>query len=92
MEEKVSRDGDFREKIRRYLVEKVLEEPEFTLTFDEPLLENSVIDSTEIVRLILFIEGEFGIEVDDDEVTLDNFGSINDISAFVDRKSRASEE
>jgi acyl carrier protein len=50
---------------------------------DDALLEEGIIDSLGLLEVVTFIETEFDITVDDAEVTLDNFGSVNAIAAFV---------
>jgi acyl carrier protein len=53
------------------------------------LLESGIIDSTGILELIEFIEGTFGIRVNDSETIPDNLGSIASLTAYVDLKIRA---
>jgi acyl carrier protein len=56
------------------------------LTDDYPLLENRVLDSLGIFTLVSYLEDEFGIEVADQELVPDNFGTIRKISELVDGK------
>ena len=44
------------------------------------------IDSLDIERLIVFIEGEFDIKIFPSETTLDNFQSVDSITVLVERK------
>lgn len=53
------------------------------------LLESGIIDSTGILELIEFVEGAFGIQVDESETTPENLGSIASLTAYVDAKVRA---
>ena len=55
------------------------------LTDDLPLIADHVIDSLGILRLVARLESEFGIQVRDEDVVAANFGSIMQISGFVDR-------
>ena len=50
---------------------------------DDLLLEAGIIDSLGLLDLVNFIETEFGISVNDVDVTLDNFGSVNTIASYV---------
>ena len=50
---------------------------------DESFLEKGLIDSTGILELVSFVEEKYGIEVDEEEVTPENFDSVNKISIFV---------
>jgi acyl carrier protein len=53
---------------------------------DYPLLENDVLDSMGIFQVVSFLESEFGIEVDDEDLVPDNFGTIDDIARLVESK------
>lgn len=57
-----------------------------TLTHDSDLLAGEVIDSLGIVQLIAFLEGSYGIEVDDDDLDPENFRSVDSIVTFVASK------
>jgi acyl carrier protein len=49
------------------------------------LIGQGVIDSTGILEVIVFLETEFSIKISDEDMTPDNFDSIDAIAAFVDR-------
>jgi acyl carrier protein len=53
---------------------------------DRDLLAGEVIDSLGIVELISFLEGKYGIEVDDDDLDPENFRSVDSIVVFVAKK------
>ncbi len=52
---------------------------------DEPLLGN-VVDSTGVVELVVFLQERFEITVEDEEVTTENLGSVQNTVAFIERK------
>lgn len=54
---------------------------------DDSLLDSGLIDSVGIFELIGFLETEFGVEVDDEEIVPDNFETIGKLVAFVDGKT-----
>ncbi len=58
----------------------------FELADDDRLLEKGVLDSMSIVEMISFIETEFGVQANDDEVSDANFGSLAGIARFVGQK------
>ena len=45
-----------------------------------------MIDSTGILELVSFLESQFCIVVEDEELIPDNLDSINKIAAFVEKK------
>ncbi len=54
---------------------------------DEPLLKNGLIDSLGILDLVTFVENEFGIQVSDEDLLPENFGSIHSLTNFVHNKT-----
>jgi acyl carrier protein len=53
---------------------------------NESLFASGVLDSLSLLRLIAFIEEQFGVVVDDAEVVPDNFQTINEINGFITKK------
>ena len=77
------------ERIRDFLIEDLQwEGPRSELTDDLPLIENRLIDSLGLMRLVGRIESEFGIHVRDEDIVLANFGSIRRIADFVHGATR----
>jgi acyl carrier protein len=60
-----------------------------SLTDAQSFLETGVIDSTGVLELIAFLEQQYGITVEDNEVLPANLDSIDQIVAFVQRKQVA---
>ena len=56
---------------------------------DVQLFETHVIDSLGIFSLVSYIEQEFHVEVFDEELVPENFGSIGAMARFVDGKVQA---
>jgi acyl carrier protein len=60
--------------------------------FDENtnLIERGIVDSMSLVRLISFIEENYEIQVQDEDIVPENFSSLNKISSFIkDRRKPA---
>ena len=53
----------------------------------QSLLAEGLIDSTGILELVSFIEAEFGIIVEDQEIVPENLDSVNQIAAYVAGKT-----
>lgn len=79
---------DIEQEIRTFITENFLFGRAETLTDDVPLLGN-VIDSTGVIELIGFVQERFAISVEDEEVMADNFGSVKNVVAFVEKKLRS---
>jgi len=55
---------------------------------DVSFLDEGIIDSMNVMELVMFIERQFGVEVADEDIVPDNFDSVSKIAAFVRRKER----
>jgi acyl carrier protein len=73
------------QEIRTYLTEEFLFGRTEGFNDDVPLLGN-VIDSQGVIELVAFVQQRFHIEVDDDEVTTDNFATVKSVTAFIEKK------
>ena len=71
--------------IRQFIAEE-LNTDGSSLSDDYPLLERNVLDSLGLFQLVGYLESEFGVEVQDEELVPQNFGTIADISRLVEAK------
>jgi acyl carrier protein len=87
----VNLDGhDAKAAIRQFIVEDLAASRGVASIADEDsLTERGIVDSLGIFQLIAFLEEAFGIRIEDEEITLENFASIPVITRFVmDQVSR----
>lgn len=66
--------------------EIVVDSDKKSLGPDEDLLEQGMIDSLKIIKLIEFMENKFGIKIVDEEIIPENFMSINSMVKFIERQ------
>ncbi len=78
-----------KDKIKSFIVENFLFGNDDGLENDTSFLEEGIIDSTGVLELITFLEEEFSIAVEDDELVPENLDSIDNVAAFVLRKQAA---
>jgi acyl carrier protein len=52
----------------------------------DSLLGSGIIDSTGVLELIAFLEQEYKVKFEDQELVAENFDSINNIKSFISRK------
>ena len=77
---------DVATRIRDFIKQEILfEDSNASLTDETPLLEG-ILDSLALMQLVAFIEEEFGVEIDDAEMTADNFRTVADIGGLVTQK------
>lgn len=79
---------DIEQEIRNFVIQNFLMGSSEALNDDAPLLGN-VIDSTGVIELIVFVQERFIISVEDDEVMTENFGSVKNVVAFIEKKLRS---
>jgi acyl carrier protein len=80
--------ADVRKKIRDFITESFLVGSDIESIEDtDSFMENEIIDSTGVLELTSFVEEEFGITVEDNEITPDNLDSIEKLTGFISRKT-----
>jgi acyl carrier protein len=76
--------SDVVERTRNYVLEQFLyARTDVRLSESEPLFERGIVDSMGVVELVQFLENEYDILIDDDEVTEQHFRSLRSIAEFV---------
>ncbi len=55
---------------------------------DTSLVGVGIIDSVGVLELVAYLQSEFGIEIVQEDVTLDNFDSVNRMADFVRAKRK----
>lgn len=74
-------------KIRKFIFENFLFDAENSaLKDDDSFLDQGIIDSTGVLELVEWLEDECGITVEDDELIPENLDSINNMTAFIEKK------
>ena len=78
--------SELKNKIRTFIIENFLFGNDDGLSDDSSFLEEGIIDSTGVLELVSFLEEEFGITVDDEDLIPENLDSINNVTAYLERK------
>jgi acyl carrier protein len=76
---------DVADRIRMFIKDEVVLDASASLEDDAPLLEG-ILDSLALMQLVAFLEEEFDTEIDDTEVTAQNFRTIADIERLVEAR------
>jgi methoxymalonate biosynthesis acyl carrier protein len=53
---------------------------------DEDLFASGLVNSLFAMQLVLFVEKEFSVKVDNEDLDLDNFRSVSAITGFIQHK------
>jgi acyl carrier protein len=73
--------------LRKYVAENLLYvDDDFKYDNDTSFIGQGLIDSMGIMELVMYVQSEFGITIEPEEITPANFDSMNKLIAFIDRK------
>jgi acyl carrier protein len=76
--------------IKEYIAKQFMfDKPEVALEDDLPLFERGIIDSLGIFLLVAFLEQQFAIKVEPEDVILENFSTIDKIKNLVASRVRS---
>lgn len=77
---------DTRARIRRYIAENLLfSENGFEYYDHASFLEQGILDSMGVMELVYFVEETFQVKVADDDLTPENFDSVERLADYVER-------
>jgi acyl carrier protein len=76
-----------KEKIKTFIRESFLFDSTAKLEDSESLLEKGIIDSTGVLELVLYLEEEFGIKIEDEEIIPENLDSVANIEKLLQGKN-----
>ena len=81
----MAQSDDIRNKLRNFVKETFLVGDE-ELNDSESFMQTGIIDSTGVLELASFVEQEFSITIEDDEMTPSNLDSIDNLVGFLTKK------
>jgi acyl carrier protein len=80
-------NSQIEESIREFVARNLLySETGYPYNDDTSFLSEGIIDSLGVMELVAFAQKTFGVSVDQQDVTTDNFDSVAKLAAFVRRK------
>lgn len=78
-----------KQALRTFILENYLfTDDQSALADGDSFLEKGILDSTGIMEVVFFIEEQFGIKVEDEEMIPQNLDSIDHLVAFIERKKQ----
>ena len=81
---------DIQEKLKNYLLMELAADLGIeSLSAEDDLLEQGIIDSMGIMNVIAFMEEQFEIAVEDQEIVPENFQTIKNMEQFIGQKQQA---
>ena len=79
--------NEMKERIKAFIVDNFLFGKANGLGEDSSFLDEGIIDSTGILELVSFLEEQYDISVEDEELVPENLDSINNVVAYLERKT-----
>lgn len=73
------------EAIRKIIQNEILNEPDFEIEADQDLLLSETLDSLRVILLIQHLESAWDISIPPEDVTLENFSTLECIADYVRR-------
>lgn len=70
-------------QLKNYIATQILRQPNVHIKDNDPLITSGLVDSFHLVDLSLFIEDQFGVRIDDTELTADTFDTLEQLSALI---------
>ena len=81
--------NELKQKLRAFIVDNFLFGADEPFADGDSLMDSGIVDSTGVLELIAYLEEQFGISVEDEELLPENLDSINNLAAFIGRKQAA---
>jgi acyl carrier protein len=78
--------AEIKDQVREFVMKIAVRRGVQSVADDDSLTAAGVLDSLGIFRLVTFLEETFAVGVSDEEITSENFQSINAIQEFVSAK------
>lgn len=80
------------EDIKNFIVENFLFGDAGGLNNDSSFIKEGIVDSTGILQLVAFIQEQYLVAVEDEELIPENLDSVSKVAAFVEGKRRSAQE
>ena len=81
--------SEFKAKIKEFIKTEVNPDRNLEgLGDDELLVDSGIIDSLGILKIMAFLDEEFGVDLSDQQITPDNFKNITSICSLVETNKK----
>jgi len=80
---------DLKENIRKFVLSAFPMARKGQISIEDSLLETGIIDSLGVLEIVNYLIEELGVEVDEEDLTPENFENVMSIVKLVERKKDA---
>jgi acyl carrier protein len=74
-------------RVRQFITSTFYVPDPSQVTDEMSFLETGIVDSTGVLEILTFLQSEFGIAVQDDEILPENLDSVARMVAYIERKT-----
>lgn len=75
-------------QISDFISTEILRQPSREIALDEALISSGVIDSFSLMDLALFIEDNFGVRIEDTELSADTFDTLQQLVELIKERKQ----
>ena len=81
--------SEFKAKIKEFIMTEVNPDRNLeALGDDEPLIDSEIIDSLGVLKIMAFLDEEFGIDLSAEEIKLENFKNVTSICSLIEKNKK----
>jgi acyl carrier protein len=81
--------SEFKAKIKEFIMTEVNPDRNLVeLGDDEPLVDSEIIDSLGILKIMAFLDEEFGIDLSAEQIKLENFRNVTSICSLIEKNKK----
>jgi len=78
---------EFKNVIKQFIIDEIIDDGNSTeIIDDESLIDNGILDSIAMLKILDFIEEKFSVKVSDDELMPENFETLESMSSLIKEK------
>jgi len=77
---------DIKDSVKTFLQQRIGEDTNFS--FDDDIFKLGLVNSLFALELVVFLEKEFSITIENEDLDLNNFSSVNNIEKFIRKKTQ----
>ena len=72
--------------LRKYIQDQILNDPSYPIEADQDLLLSEILNSLSVTLLITHLETTYDLKIPIEDVTLENFGTLNSIETYMGKR------
>lgn len=78
---------ELHDALAKYIATEILQQPKKVIAPDAALISSGLIDSFHLVDLQLYVEQQYGAQIDDTELNKDTFDTIDQLVALIQERT-----